>query len=94
MAMTCSAIALYHPFVRLVHLLDRDYLNIRDHSMLGAEIEHLLSFTDTTDERTGEVSALHDQRPDRNRNWTLNTYQHHDPGTLQQAKIGVVVVLG
>ena len=39
-------IALYHPVVRLMNILDVNHFNIRYDAFVGAEIQHLLRFSD------------------------------------------------
>src|SRR5674476_515332 len=51
-----------HPRVRFVDLLDRDHLNVRNYTVLGAEIEHLLRLPNSADPGSRERRAPADQR--------------------------------
>ena len=62
--------------------------------MFGTKIEHLLGFPYTADEGTCKMPTLHDQRPGSKRDWIGNSDQYHCFVTLQELKIGVIVVLG
>src|SRR4030095_4804466 len=50
-------VALHRALVGLVHLLDRDDLDIGDDAVLAAVVEHLLGLGDAADERTHEPLA-------------------------------------
>ena len=62
--------------------------------MLGAEIEHLLRFGDTADERAGEAAAPHDEvEHGRRRMWLCRrANERHHAIALQQHKKRVEIV--
>src|SRR3954454_17645696 len=55
-------VALQHPLIRLVDLLDGNHLDVGGDSVLRAMVEHLLGLGDTADERALEAAAREDER--------------------------------
>src|ERR1700743_1168270 len=59
-------IRLHQPVISLVHLLDRNDLNIRGEIVLPAEIKHLLGLGNPTDRRTRKTAPSEEQIERRN----------------------------
>ena len=86
-------IALEHPLIRFVDLLDRNHFDGAGDPVLGAEIQHLLRLLDSSDERPGELSPALDQaeRIDWGR-LRRHAYQCHRAVAFQQSEIRVEIV--
>src|SRR6266480_4307583 len=87
-------VALQHPFVSLVNLIDRNHLHITGDPVLGTEIEHLLRLWNSTDERAHQIASSPDQRKWRHRHF--GRHAHHSQGSvsLQQVEINIHIVAG
>ncbi len=63
--------------------------------MLGAEVQHLLGFTDAANRGAGKAVAAHQQIESSHRKRLLRrTNKAHRPVAFEQAQIGVDVVIG
>src|SRR6266566_229291 len=60
-------VTLQHPLVSFVDVFHRDHLDLARDSALRAEIEHLLRFGHSPDQRAGQASASTNQRHGANR---------------------------
>src|SRR5450830_662558 len=91
---TIFDVALEHALVSLIDFIHLDQLDVRSNAMLGAEIKHLLSFLDATDEGTGQSTALEDQVEHRRRwMWRVGrTHQCHGAIALEQDQESIQVV--
>lgn len=60
--------------------------------MFAAEVEHLLSFVDPTDQGTGQAATTHDQRKRFHRNrFGRNSHNHQRPIPLEKIEIPIIV---
>jgi hypothetical protein len=50
------------PPVSLIDILDLDHFDVRNNFVLGAEVEHFLSFRDSPDRRSGNAASIRDQQ--------------------------------
>src|SRR5580693_10448065 len=57
-----SHIALEHALVGFVNFLNRHYFNVARHSVLGAEIQHLLRFADPSNLRSCHTASSRRER--------------------------------
>src|SRR5450830_76284 len=58
---TILHIAFEHALIGFIDVCNLDHLNIGSNAMFSAEIQHFLGFLDTADQRTGQMTAFHDQ---------------------------------
>src|SRR3954468_18414172 len=86
-------VALQHPLIRLVDLLDGNHLHVGGDSVLGAMVEHLLRLGDTADERALESAAREDERERLDRHCLgRRADDHHRSARPEHAEVLVVVV--
>src|SRR5258707_11048883 len=88
-------VALEQAIISFIDLLDFDEFDIGSDAVLGAEIEHLLGLANAADGRAGEAVAPDDQIESGHREGLLRRTNHaHRPIALEQAEVGVDVVIG
>src|SRR5207244_12746613 len=73
-----------HPLLGFVDLLHSNHLDLARDSAPGAEIEHLLRFRDSPDQRADKAPASPDERHYTNRlGFRRDAYQSQRPVTFQ-----------
>ena len=81
-------IGLEDALISIVDLVCCDELNLCSDAVLSAEVEHLLSLLDTTDEGTSEAASTEDQREGSNGGGVLGSAdKHHGAITLQEVDV-------
>mmetsp|Transcript_37019 Transcript_37019/g.69031 ORF Transcript_37019/g.69031 Transcript_37019/m.69031 type:complete len:379 (+) Transcript_37019:57-1193(+) len=87
-------VRLHHAIVRLIDLITADDFVRAGDFVLGAEVQHLLCLTDSTDHRACDRLALWDEAEGMEAQW-LRRHAHHDkfPVLLQESQVGRDVVV-
>src|SRR4029077_11965331 len=86
-------VALEDSLVGFVHVLNRNHFNIGLNPVRGAEVEHLLGFSDATDHRPGDAAAMQNQWKGFQRHWLIrSTHENQGAVGFEQTHIGVIVV--
>src|SRR5215217_1292826 len=92
---TIFYIALDHPFVSFVDLLNVDHFNVGDNIMLAAEIQHFLCFGNAADHGTCKAFSAHYQTESCNRQWVFRrTDERHRTVHTKQTQVCIDIVLG
>ena len=89
-------VALEHPLVGFVDLLDRDDFDVGSDVVLAAEVEHLLRLGDAADGRAGQAAAGRMIRPNAatGSGFSGAPTSVRLPSRVEQVEVGVDVVLG
>src|SRR5216684_1682901 len=88
-------IAFRQPFIGLVDVLDLDQFNVRSDAVLGAEIQHLLSFANASD--GGASQTVPPKYQIEGGHWSgllRRTHQRHGAVFFEELQVSVEVVLG
>src|ERR1700730_8614861 len=88
-------IALRQPFIGLVNILNLYQFNVGSDAVVGAEIQHLLSFANTSDGRTSQtVSPYYQIEGSHWSGFFRRAHQRHGAILLKERKVSIEVMVG